>query len=253
MASASEPPEQRGSERHATSEELATYALDRSQLDSALADHIATCALCQPEAVWFDGVIQDLDRYPGCPTVDALTRFALGESSEDELLAVAAHLRGCSACAEEVAITREAFPSDVSEEVGLFAAIRRVVATLAPGVQLAQRDVPDALSAQAAAQSRSYQAGDIKVQLGSERDGETYVVTGAITHAPSATNAPGIENEALLYLLEDVDDVQRLRLVAHAHLEADLSFDLYDVPAGAYRLDMLVGDTMIVFEPITVP
>jgi hypothetical protein len=256
MASASEPSGQRGSERHATSEELAAYALDRSQVDAALVDHISACAICQPEVAWFDTVIQDLDRYPGCPSVDALTRFALGESPEDEVLVVAAHLRECSACADEVAISRAAFPSDVSEvreEAGLMAAIRRVVATLVPDAQLAQRDVADALGAQAEPKSRSYQAGDFSVQLVAERDGESYVVTGVITTVSSTANPPGIANEALLYSLEDGDDDQRPRLIAHAPLEADLSFDLLDIPAGSYRLEALVGETLLVFSSVTVP
>jgi hypothetical protein len=231
---------------------LAAYALDRSEVDPALAAHIASCAVCQPEVAWFDEVVEDLERYPGCPSVDAVTRYALGESPEDEQLVVAAHLRTCSACAEEVDISRTVFSAEAPEEAGLFAAIRRIVARLDPGVALAQRDAPDALGALAEPQSRSYQAGDFRVQLGAEREGETYILTGVITAGASAATAPGIENEALLFSLEEADDGQRPRVVARAHVE-NRSFDFDGVPAGSYRLEALLGETLIVFESITVP
>jgi hypothetical protein len=210
--------------------------------------------ICQPEAVWMDDTVHSLDQYPRCPSVEALLRFALGESLEAEQLEVAAHLRTCSACRDEVDWTRMTFPPAPAEEP-VFAAIRRVVATLfspqaAPSIGLRGDADPGSMTTS----TRLYKTEDLEITLSIESEGDaSYLVSGEILRTQSAAQVPGVESMVLLYLLSD--DLPRAQpaLVAEASVTSGNDFDLHDIPAGAYRLDLIYGDEVIALQPVSVP
>lgn len=243
--------------RHASPEELAAYTLDPTQLDFVVQEHIATCAVCAPEAEWVLMTVQGLDEYPKCPTVDALVRFALGESAEDEQLQVAAHLRTCGACTNEVELTRRTFPSAEVEEPA-FAYIRRIVATINPSttaLALQQRGITDTGNAATTSPPRIYTAENLQITITVESDkaGGSYLVSGVIQPVPPVEDAPGVQPVALLYPLADHLSHSEAALISEAPVKSDDYFDIHAVPAGSYRLDMIYGDQLIEVQPIEVP
>ncbi|MGO8950138.1 MAG: hypothetical protein ACLQUY_21275 [Ktedonobacterales bacterium] len=244
-------------ERHASPEELAANVLDPSQLDTTIRDHIATCTVCKPEWEWMRETVQALDQYPRCPSVDALVRFALGESTEGEQLQVAAHLRNCSACTEEVEQTRTTLQPAAVEE-SPFAAIRRIIVTLSSqsqlGLALHERHAVDAASMETAPSAHDYTSDNLQISLSIESDGgESYRVSGDITPIGQVTEVPGVQPLALLYSLADRPSHAEPALVAEAPVTSGNFFDMRGVPAGSYRLEMIFGDQVIALEPVNVP
>jgi hypothetical protein len=179
--------------------------------------------------------------------VDAVTRFALGEASADEQIHIAAHLRDCAVCADEVELTRAAF-REPAPGSGLVGAIERVVAMLAqpaPGV----RSGHDA-GARTPGTSYVDSAGDVRVSLLIDPEDDAYVITGVLSPVPNAPARPAeVESIALLYAEADAAP----KLVAQAPVTPSNDFDLHDVPAGTYRLEIVRGSTLMVLSPVTVP
>jgi hypothetical protein len=209
--------------------------------------------ICQPEAIWMDDTVHSLDQYPRCPSIETLLRFTLSESLEAEQLEVAAHLRTCSACREEVEWTRMTFPPAAAEPT--FAAIRRVVATLispqaAPSIGLRG----DAEPGSTATSTRLYKTENREITLSTESEGnESYLVSGVILHLQPASQVSGVEPMALLYLLSGDQPRSQPALIAEAPVTSGNDFDLHGIPAGTYRLDLIYGDEVIALQPVSVP
>jgi hypothetical protein len=250
MTASSDTPEN----RHASPEELAAYVLDSSQLDMEIREHISNCAICKPEIAWMHDTVQELDEYPRCPSVEALVRFALGESPAEEQLLVAAHLRTCSTCTEEVEWTRMTFAPAPVEEPTL-AAIRRVVASLlSPPAALGLGLRGDAERGTATTSTLVYKAENLEITLTVKaKEGDTYLVSGDILNLRPLNSVPGVEPRALLYSLPEHSQGAEPALIAEAPVTADNDFDLHAIPAGSYRLDLIYGDEVIALEPVAVP
>jgi hypothetical protein len=252
MAASSDTP----GNRHASPEELAAYALDSPQLNTLIREHVSNCSVCKPEAAWMQATVQELDQYPRCPSVDALVRFALGESPAEEQVLVAAHLRTCSACTQEVEWTRMTFaPAPVEEPA--FVAIRRVVATLfsPPAVLgIGLRGDGERGSAESTTSTLLYKAEDLEITLSIEAEGsESYLVAGVILKMGPVTQVPGVEPMALLYALPERSSGAEPALIAEALVTPGNDFDLHAVPAGFYRLDLIYGDQVITLQGVAVP
>lgn len=249
-----QPPDQRTAPapEHAAAEALAAYALDPRHMDDEQAKrHIETCVECRAEAAWLRGRLAAMEAGPEraqCPSVETVTAFALGELSGNEQLIAAAHIRGCAACTEEVAVAREALaaPADEALESPLRAALRRVTAVLAPPPSLAgaravrgEADEGDTL--------RTYEAAGIEVTLRSaphDTERGHFLVFGTVKAAGTQPVAP-----VAALLVAQGEAVAAL--VIEAPFVGD-AFELEPVPPGTFRLDILLADRIVEIAPITV-
>jgi hypothetical protein len=231
--------------RHASPEELAAYVLDSSQLDTEIREHISNCAICKPEIAWMHDTMQELDQYPRCPSVEALVRFALGESPAEEQLLVAAHLRTCSTCTEEVEWTRMTFtPARVA------ASLLSPPAALGLGL----RGDAERGTAESTTSTRLYKAENLEITLSIEAEGsDAFLISGVILRMRPVTSVLGVEPMALLYSLPEHASGAEPALIAEAPVTPGNDFDLHAVPAGSYRLDLVTGDEVIALEPVAVP
>jgi hypothetical protein len=240
-------------EQHASPEELAAYVLDPSQIDTTVREHISVCTICAPEVAWMREQVHELDQYPRCPSVDALVRFALGESSAEEQLVMAKHLRTCQACTEEVEWTRVTFQPALQPT---FPALRRIAASLVspPSLSLGVRGVIEPGSEESTRSSRLYKAENLEITLNIEADeGESYLISGEILHTQPIAATPDIQPMALLYTLPEHQSQAEPALAAEATVTPGNDFDLHAVPAGSYRLDVIYGDQVTALQPVAVP
>jgi hypothetical protein len=241
---------------HASPEELAAYALDSSLLAAARREHIATCPICQPESAWLHDVVTGLAEAPQCPDVETLVAFALGRASADEQIAVAAHLRTCDSCTDEVELTRATLQTSEQKEGVVVGAIRRIVATLVPSpLAPSVRGAPDQRGADATAAGGIYAVGAMKLTLSVERDDDTLVLSGVLEGAPVPVSKSGQtppERVALLYRQETVDASGAPPLVDSKQLTPNNAFTFYDVPRGAFQLELTQGDLVIAVESIVI-
>jgi hypothetical protein len=231
--------DQTGAERHATAEELTAYALDPSSLDPARVEHIGSCPVCFPEASWLRGA------------VEAVVRFALGESSAEEQVSIYAHLRGCASCRQEVEMTRATF-ADPLPAPDPIAAMKRLIAALVPAPALGTRGGREA----GAPGSLEFEAGDVHVilRIVTDRpDADLSIVSGVLRGPTPAVQPEGVPRVALLYALPGSQTHTSGALVAEANVTASNDFDLLGVPVGTYRLEIVSGNEMIVVSPVTVP
>ena len=252
MNASAGPGDRAGSQPHASAEELAAFVLDPHMLAVDRRAHIESCAVCAPEAAWLGAEISGLEHEALCPSVEALTRFALGESSSGEQLRIAAHLRDCAACSDEIALTRAAFQTPAPGD-GFAGAIRRMVASLAPALQPGVRTKRDAGVSAQSPSMYVYAAGDLEVRLRIDADDDVFTISGVLRAPTPPVQVTGVESVALLYPLSDETAPTASPLVAHAPVTASSDFDLPAVRAGTYRLEIVRGDTEIIVSPLIVP
>jgi hypothetical protein len=240
---------------HATAEALAAYALDPRHTDDEPAKrHIETCMECRAEAAWLRVRLAALEAGPEraqCPSVETVTAYALGELSGNEQLIAAAHIRGCAACTEDVAVAREALalPADEAPESSLRAALRRVTAALAPPPALAGAravrgaDEGDTL--------RTYEAAGVEVTLRSaphDTERGHFLVFGTVKMAAGQEGGRPIAPVAALLVAQGEAAAP---VVIEAPFVGD-AFELEPVPPGTFRLDILLADRIVEIAPITV-
>lgn len=242
---------------HATAEALAAYALDPRHMDDEPAKrHIETCMECRAEAAWLRSRLAALEAGPEraqCPSVETVTAYALGELTGNEQLIAAAHIRGCTACTEDVAVAREALalPADETAESPLRAALRRVTGVLAPPPSLATTravrgggDEGDTL--------RTYEAAGVEVTLRSaphDTERGHFLVFGTVKVAGGQEGTQPIAPVAALLVAQGEATVAPV--VIEAPFVGD-AFELEPVPPGTFRLDILLADRIVEIAPITV-
>lgn len=176
-----------------------------------------------------------------CPPAQTLGEYELGLLSAAERSHVAAHVRDCLRCADELAVLRDFLPAEPLPEPGSVAArVRRWVATLVPPAGAAA-PVPvrgagdDAL--------RTYGAGDITITLSMDtaRQRKHASLIGLVLHAAEGASVAGtatLSAEGRSPLTTPVDEW------------GNFTFD--DLVAGAYRLEVTLGEDIITIEAVSV-
>jgi hypothetical protein len=244
MAPSSDAPGGTPAEQHASPEELAAYVLEPSWLDAALLEHLATCTFCQTEAGWMQGVVQELEQAPRCPSPDTLVSYALGEASPAEQREIVAHLPGCAACREEVEIANATLKPAVGTLRGFIPIHRRAASFASP--RFAAERGSGAVTVDAVAGTT------FKVTLEVDPVGTAYVISGLIEQSAPASQAAG-PRTAMLYAEADPSLLAAPALVAEELVSEGGEFDLEGIPAGSYRLDIRLSDQVITLQPIPVP
>jgi len=245
---------------HADGETLASYALDPTGVDDAAARHIAGCATCSAEVAWYTALLHvgDLRRdRVDCPTAQTVLAYALGELSESARRATEAHVARCMHCAAEVLTTREALPlpaGAAQEQEGALTRVRRILATLLPltpaaDPALALRGPADAADEEGA--PRTFAAEGVEISLRQERERGAFVLYGTI--AGSKSTALSRPLSARLLHAPAAGDVGMAEPALAAEVPVEFrAFAFHDVAPGAYQLEVLFPDRVVVVAALTV-
>jgi hypothetical protein len=244
---------------HADGETLASYALDPTGADDAVADHIATCATCSAEVAWYTSLLRvgDLRRNRvGCPTAQTILAYALDELSGPARREAAAHVARCVHCAAEVLTTREALPlvaAAAQEQEGALTRARRILATLLPlapssDPALALRGPADTADEEGA--PRTFAAEGVELSLRHERERGAFVLYGTIAGNESAELSRPLSARLLSAPAGGDAAIAELALVAEVPIEFR-AFEFHDVAPGAYQLEVLFPDRVIVVAALT--
>jgi hypothetical protein len=237
--------------RHASGEELATYAMDETQVDAAVARHIAECAVCAAELHALQEILQhasaSLYRLD-CPPTDELEAYALAQLASSREAEIAGHLAVCTRCAADVAVINEVFPAAAAAPAAaapgsMQQTVRRILATLLP--------VPAPLEPAIALRgdTETYVAEDIELTLGRDVDRGRFSLYGKILgHAAAGADEqsrpPSALSVRLLKITGAESDAQPT-LVAETPVERQY-FEFNGVFPGQYQLEVLLPDRLIV-------
>jgi len=146
-------------------EGLLAYVLGEQMLSESGRQHLEHCPTCQSRLNDYQRM-HDLYRSQlyrvSCPDASQLTLYCTHALPEDEVLAIASHLRTCLLCNDEVREIRHEmalFPLFPEPAATLLQQVRRVVATLVQQAQPALRELSGAVW------PRYYQADDLNLSL----------------------------------------------------------------------------------------
>ncbi len=249
-----------GLENHADAPTLQAYAAYERTPDDATLRHIARCPQCMADLV---SLRSQLPARPAresrahCPPVEAIQAYALDQLKGAQKRSVEAHIKECLRCAAEVAASREFLVEPAPQRAGVAAAaqemIRRVLATLvpvSPEVNLALRD----LSAwDEDAKVQVFAAEGVKVSLRKTADEAahgTFLLNGEISEDEAAS--PFIAISARLLRVADEMAEAEPTVVAEVPIVADSFFEFDHVPPGAYQIELLLSDRLIVVASVVV-
>jgi anti-sigma factor RsiW len=223
-------------------EELLEYA--RGDTAGFATRHLERCPACRAEVREYarlEPLLRvRLDRR-SCPESLTLGEYAMDILAPAERQTVAAHLVECPRCREEARGLGSFLvePDPPSPAPGLIAGLRRLLAQpLAPLSPIAA-----GLRGGSSEESVTYAAEEVQVVVSVGRDARTgtSVIAGMLqpgAEPPSAATAALYTADTLLQT-EEVDDLS-------AFLFSRLS-------PGTYRIELTLGDRLIVIDPIAVP
>jgi|GEM_PF-1599569 len=245
---------------HADGETLASYALDPTGVDDAAARHIAGCAACSAEVAWYTALLRvgDLRRdRVGCPTAETVLAYALGDLSEPARREAEAHVARCMHCAAEVLATRETLPraaGAAQEQESAVTRVRRILATLLPlapagDPALALRGTADAADGEGA--PRIFAAEGVEIGLRQEGERGGFLLHGTIAEGESAASSPPLSARLLHAPAAGDVDMTEPTLAAEVPVEFR-AFEFHDVASGAYQLEVLFPDRVVVVAALIV-
>ncbi len=225
-----------------TDDDLVAYAY--AEAAPAVSRHVESCPACAAAAAEYAHLQARLGRLLyrcDCPAPHTLADYHLQLLAPEERRQVAAHIRDCPACADDVQTLRR-FLADqpAMPPPGPFGEIKRIVATLlTPAPGLVSVDVRGA----GEAVTRTYRAADltITIRLGAGTRRGYRRLSGVIWREGS-----GAETLA----------GQMLQLIGHDGTErtteiedlGDFAFD--SVEPGTYRLEVALPDGIVVVEDL---
>jgi hypothetical protein len=221
-------------------DDLLAYA--RGEAGAEIREHVARCASCGLQATAYARTEIALSEHlfrRTCPPSEMLGEFVLGMLAPADARPVAEHLLECPHCTEErrrlTAFMAE--PDETPQPAALGVMLRRLFAR-----PVANR--PRALALRRGAQpaTTSYTADGFALTLGRQISAldRSPVVVGLLLGegAPTEGAAVALYAGAQLFRSATVDDLG--------------NFVLNDVPAGEYRLEFRLADTLIVVDPLRV-
>ncbi len=229
-----------------TPEDLVAYV--DGEADTRVGEHLRQCEHCAALARDYARIqhqLQSALSRVDCPTTLALGEYQLGLASPEARQRVAAHVLECPRCADELEVLRAFLAEPAPEPAaspGVVEGLRRVVAMLLtpqPGLAYA------GLRGAAEATTKTYRAGDLTISLsaslearrGSRSLGGLVLREGA---APESIAGAPVQliGEATGTHSSRVDDLG--------------SFAFPDLAPGSYRLELRLGDRLVVVEDIPV-
>jgi anti-sigma factor RsiW len=202
-------------------------------------EHIARCAFCSEQVEQMrmvDAQLLAAFYRDACPTAETLADFVLNRLSAPDKLRVAAHVRSCAACLEEIAsvhdLTDEGQPSLLArlrESLALALIARPVIQVVAP--------------ARGESWQGRFEVDDVMVTLMFQADH----LTGRVRRrrAPSDENYSG---EAWLLSEEMVAEEETL----HSEIDERGRFQFTAPPTGSYALLLQIAGQNVALEKVQV-
>jgi len=181
-----------------------------------------------------------------CPPPQTLGEYALDAVTPEGRTHIAAHIVACPRCADEVQLLRSFLATDpLPAPVPLGQRLRRVIAALvsptAPSPVVGLRGGTDA-------ETRTYRADDFLLTLDTETatpQGRTNIV-GLLWREGAHT---GMRMQGDVALVAQTGEAGA---VASSPLDELGNFAFDDVTVGTYRVEVTLGDTIIVVEGVRV-
>jgi anti-sigma factor RsiW len=206
--------------------------------------HIQHCPICAKEASEYKGTQTSLTKHLyrfDCPSPNALGDYELGMLQAEARTAIGSHVVACPRCADELAQLRAYLHFDTAPPLGMVERVRRVIATL-----LSPPATPALAGLRGAGDSpvQTYDADGITITLGPgsaarPRPGHTSL-SGLLFGEP--VTAPDAIAGAAVTLVDESDQ-------PHTTTLDDLgNFTFDDLAAGTYRLEVTLGDRVVVVE-----
>ncbi len=217
-------------------------AFARGEADAAVREHVRRCAFCSAQAAAYARTEAALQAHlfrRSCPASETLGEYVLGLLAPVEACTVAEHLVECPNCAEErrrlAAFMAE--PDDLPAPAGIGQVLRRLFAR-----PVGSRPAALALRRGERAATTSYTVDGFALTLGMQEsaEGTAPVLVGLLL-------AEGTTTEGSTVRLYSGGQLLRSRT-----LDELGNFVFEDVPAGEYRLEFLLADTLIIVDPLPV-
>jgi len=213
--------------------------------------HVRTCPTCTEEAAAYAQLRSRLSRALyrfDCPPPQALGEYDLGMVSPEERSAIAAHVWGCVRCTDELTQLRgflatELMPTGLAVgTAGVIEGVRRVLATLVPPPAPAFAGLRGAGDEAA----WTYQAEGLTINLVLNAGANGRRGRQSLAGLVFGDGAPGLPTDARATLVDaagtsrttEIDDL------------GNFTFD--DVDSDVYRLEVLLGDRVVVVEGLQV-
>jgi anti-sigma factor RsiW len=233
-------------------EDLIAYLDGEASPD--VAAHVRDCPECSAAAAEY---ARELRRLQGrlfrfeCPPSHHLGEYELGVVSPEQRTAIAAHVVECPLCTAELRTLRDFLAGDLVAGLadpapGPVERLRRVVATvLAPRPAGAYAGLRGAA---ADTGTRTYQAGDISISLSTAPVGRRgwLSLSGLIWRE----NVDGEVAGSAVALIGVEDDVRTAQPGQTTEMDELGNFTFDEVDPGAYRLEVTLGDQIVVIDDL---
>jgi len=217
-------------------------------------EHVRACPDCAATARTYATterrLARDLHRFE-CPTPQVLGEYDLGVVPAQEHLAIAMHVRDCPRCSDELHTLRNFLAvEDVPNAEPRVARLRRLIATLLPSAPTSQ---PLAgLRGTAEAGIETYAAGDFKLTIsyGPEVRRDAGRMSKRVTSLTGLVWSDATTSEATLAGVATLTGDDGTARTANVDELGNFTFE--DVKVGAYRLEMSLGDQVILIESLRI-
>jgi hypothetical protein len=204
-----------------------------------VAEHIANCPFCAEQVEQLrvvDAQLLTSFYRDTCPAAEALADFALNRLSAPEKLRVAAHVRNCADCSEEVASVRglaDEEPPSLLEQLREMLALALVARPIA---------FPAAIPARGAGWQGRFEVDDYVVTLSTQ--------AGSLTGRVRRRGASAEEDHSgEAWLLEEGLVVKD---IPHCKVDALGRFQIVQQSKGVYSLLLQIGGQSIALEKVNV-
>jgi hypothetical protein len=192
-----------------------------------------------------------------CPDGMTLSLYAAGLLSQEQRQQVAAHVRDCPLCTEELAISREflsqplLLPPQISPRP-----LQRIVATL---VRQQARLVTRS-EQRAAAWPRQYHAGEVDLSLHLSRSSDGHCLLGIITSIDFDECVDAFEGARVELCLQPLLNGAYAEATNGCHVQSPLCTTVDDlghlvfngVPAGSYSMSIYLPAQEIVIDDLSI-
>lgn len=200
--------------------------------------HVARCPFCAAQVEkmrMVDAQLLSAFYRESCPSAEVLADFAFNRLSATEKLRVAAHVRGCRLCTEEVASVRDL----VDEEPPPLLSRLREALALAMTLQPITTPVP---AVRGASWQGRFEVDDLIVTL----TAQTGTLTGRVRHRGDESDSE--EGNAWLVGKTIVDED-----VPQSPIDARGRFRFASIAKGTYALLLQINGQDVAVESIQVP
>ena len=232
-------------------EDILKYVLDEAPLSQEARAHVNQCSICQQRLASYKDINAFLTASlyrQQCPDSMQLSLYCANALSNEEQARIAAHVRYCPLCAEEIADTQR-FLADTEIlpiiSPSLHDTVRRVFATLVPPQSsLVLRNTTTATT-----WPRRYRAEAFSLLLSLSPDKySNYTLMGTISHVNEEIPLDVFEGKEV----ELYQGSEQNPPITSTLIDDMGSFVLHAIPKGTYRLLVCLPDCELVVDGLVI-